>query len=109
MKAASLTAHSVAIPPADAPADKQGPGLGRYNGIAQLSATALIAVMFWQLQSAMLTQAHEDRAMLRTELRVMHDDSQRHWSAIKDNQQATNDLVRAVTTLTEEVRSLKAR
>ncbi len=89
---------------------------------ANLTAVTLVCLMFYQLQSAALQMARDDRQMFRAELGRLHDDSQRKWESINANQRSLDeiaDLVRAdqkavleltaaVKTVAEEVKRIKA-
>jgi polyhydroxyalkanoate synthesis regulator phasin len=93
--------------------------------LGNMTAVAVIIVMFWNSQSNSEARSREDRAMFRDELQVMHGDSQRKWEAINANQRAViemsgvmrdggtaqqkamAELTGAIKTLTDETRKLK--
>lgn len=94
---------------------------GAAAAIANLTAVALICVMFYQSQLDLRAAAREDRNAYRDELRTMHTDADRQWAAIAKSQAAIDDLTRltrehqaatqaltnAVQALAVEVRELK--
>jgi hypothetical protein len=79
-------------------------GLGQFTALANMTAVAVVLIMFYEAQQRFYEQSAADRQMFREELRLMHQDSQHQWDAIRENQKATSDLAAAVRDLAEEVR-----
>ncbi len=78
-------------------------GIKGYLGqVANLTAVALICVMFWRSQDYVWQQAKEDRAMFTREVHVMQQEHERQREALED-------LARTVGRLAEEVRTLKEK
>jgi hypothetical protein len=73
---------------------------GIWATLANLTAIALICVLFYQSEQESRRLAREDRALFRDELSRLHDDSRRQADAIQA-------LGEAVKTLAEDVRALK--
>jgi hypothetical protein len=64
--------------------DKNNMGLkGIWATIANLTAVALVCLLFYQSQQEMYKQNREERQMFRDELRAFHEDSNRQWEAQK--------------------------
>ena len=73
---------------------------GIWATMANLTAIALICVLFYQSEQESRRLARDDRELFRQELSRLHDDSRRQADAIKA-------LGQAVKTLAEDVRALK--
>ena len=50
---------------------------------ANLTAVALVCLMFWRAQGEQFKQAHDDRIMFREELVRLHEDSMRQARALQ--------------------------
>lgn len=52
--------------------------------LANLSAVAVMAAMFWSLQSAWIDQVKADREAWKSEWEQSHHDSQKLYDAVRD-------------------------
>ena len=77
-------------------------GLGTWGPYANLTAVALICLMFYQGTRDMQQQAREDRQMFREELRALHADNQHQQKAIHELALAVRDMTAEVKRLREE-------
>jgi len=73
---------------------------GVWAAMANLSAVALVCVMFYQSQGEQMRLAREDRQMFRDEMRATREERTL-------DRQALVQIVRSVESLTEEVQALK--
>jgi hypothetical protein len=73
---------------------------GAWATVANLTAIALICVLFYQSEQESRRLAREDRELFRQELQRLHEDSRRHSEAIQL-------LTESVKLLAEDVRALK--
>ena len=81
-----------------------GMHLGKISPIAQVSATALIALMVWHYHEDSRQQAKDTWAIMYEEMKQAHETSENRWNVVRENQKITIDLANSVKELADEIK-----